>query len=563
MEAKKQRLLKSGKEYDALFPPAEVGTVTIKTDAGVGDTVAFIPKVVRDTLHQTKAIAEHLRGSNTYETCRNIWHFVYGHIAYRKDKDGYEQIRAPSRVWHDRRAGVDCDCYTTFISSILTNLRIPHKLRITKYNHDYFQHIYPVVPHQGRLITVDCVTDQFDYEVPYSEKKDYNMDLQFLNGIGDLGDADYFNGMDGDDMGVGELGLFGRRKHRHNNDSGSGDPNDPNAVPGSGVKKKGFFKKLLNVANKANPATFLLRNGVLASMKLNIGNIGKRLRWSYLSPNQAAAKGIDAAKFEHLVKIRQKLENIFYGAGGNPENMRAAVLHGKGNKDHAVAGLSGLFGMYGLGMTEYGSAYTGDISIITPLPQLLGATMWAEEGTSGLDGLGELGEPVTLATVTAASGVIAAIAGLLKKCGDIFKNKGTAGSEDFNDATNAAAEGEIPAQNPENGSSTQVMKVDGQALDTKTLAPNDAGGSSTSLAPAGDGGSAPTGENFWDKNKKWLVPAGIGAGGLTLLAVAMTSHKTGGVPTGRAMHGVPRRRSPKRTPSKRKATHHKIEKVKF
>ena len=32
-------------------------------------------------------------------------------------------------------------------------------------------------------IIIDCVTEKFDYEVPFSEKKDYPMDLQYLNGF--------------------------------------------------------------------------------------------------------------------------------------------------------------------------------------------------------------------------------------------------------------------------------------------------------------------------------------------------------------------------------------------
>ena len=79
---------------------------------------------------------------------------------------------------------------------------------------------------------------------------------------------------------------------------------------------------MLNVVNKANPATVLLRNGILASMKLNIRNAAGRLRWSYLTPQQASAKSIDPVKFQKLIAARQKLEKIFYGAGGNPKNLK-------------------------------------------------------------------------------------------------------------------------------------------------------------------------------------------------------------------------------------------------
>ena len=211
MEALKKRNIRDGNEYDHLFPKAEVGTQTILKNAGVSDTCAFIPKVVEKTIAQTKAIAQRLKGANTFETCRNIWHFVYQHIAYNKDKEGYEQIRSPARAWHDRTKGVDCDCYSTFISSILANLGIRHSLRITKYHRDYFQHIYPIVHlADGRYITIDCVTDKFNYEVPYSEKKDYLMELQFLNGIEGLEVEGIDYDLSGD--GIMELGKLAKKK---------------------------------------------------------------------------------------------------------------------------------------------------------------------------------------------------------------------------------------------------------------------------------------------------------------------------------------------------------------
>src|SRR6266498_5514623 len=338
MEATKKRNIKSGNEYDRLFPNSEGNNKTIQKNANVSDTVAFIPKVVQETLDQTKNIARLLKGKSVYETCSNIWIFVYQHINYKKDQEGYEQIRSPARTWRDRLQGVDCDCYSTFISSILTNLAIPHLLRITKYHRNYFQHIYPVVKNGNREIIIDCVTDKFNYEVPYSEKKDYPMDLQYLNGF------------DGD--GMEELGKIVKRNMAKNKSVSlpkaakkikKKSNLKTTASAGSSVppvkKKKGLLKKVVSKINKINPATILLRNGVLASMKLNIKNVAGRLKWSYLTPEQAAAKGIISEKFQKLVATRQKLENIFTVAGGKVDNHRKAILGGKGNKDKAVNGL--------------------------------------------------------------------------------------------------------------------------------------------------------------------------------------------------------------------------------
>ena len=159
MEAKHKRNIKSGAEFNHLFPKPEGNEIEIRRDADVSATVAFIPQVVLETLHDTNRIAKLLKGDTLDETCKNIWDFVYEHIQYAKDKDGVEQIRRPARTWADRVRGVDCDCYTVFISSILTNLDIPHIYRIAKYkNRNYFQHIYPIVPiDNGKYLTIDCV----------------------------------------------------------------------------------------------------------------------------------------------------------------------------------------------------------------------------------------------------------------------------------------------------------------------------------------------------------------------------------------------------------------------
>lgn len=596
MEAGRKRNIRSGEQYSHLFPKAEGANKTIRKNADVTHTVAFIPKVVNETLHHTKKISALLKATDTYETCKNIWHFVYQHIAYKKDQEGYEQIRSPARAWHDRQNGVDCDCYSVFISSILTNLSIPHILRITKYHRDYFQHIYPVVVLNGKEIPIDCVTDKFNYEVPYSEKKDYPMDLQYLNGFdGDLGQ------------------LYGKKKAKLPNAKAKkpsllqklsakkaqkAEAKTKAAPNGQKPKKKGFFKKVLNTVNKVNPATVLLRNGVLAAMKLNVKNVAKRLRWSYLTPEQAAAKGVDPQKYQRLVATREKLEKIFYGAGGNPKNLKKAMLGGKGNSDKAVAGLDGI----SLAGIEYMNAYT-------PLPQLLGPDIYRSEnvdGMEGFEGLGQLGEPVTLASVGAAMGVLAGIVAALKQIGEIFP-KGSKEAKDFDETTNEAAENNQPVPDttpvPEaaakeaakeamntsgativNDESRQLPSSSGGALVKtgnalvqmdETSYSSDANSSSslhetsgeeqTSVAlqsnavattptTTGTTDPPPANETFWNKNKSWLKPVAIGVGGISLLAIGFAVLKPKPAPSksSHSLSGIPK---PRKKNYKRKTKH--------
>ena len=237
-------------------------------------------------------------------------------------------------------------------------------------------------------------------------------------------------------------------------------------------------------------------------------------------------------KWKKLVQVRQKLDNIFYGAGGKPENLKKSVLKGKGNKDKAIHGLDGF-------------AYEHEahhMNMHTPLHKLLGPELfYAEnEGIHGADDLGDLGEPVTLATITAASGIIAAVVGMIKKVGDVFGGKGD-NAADFDPKANADAEGSIPGadgssadpatgddgqgatgEDKTQGDGTQDNPGDGTNNNDnnsddmnkpksagKSMAVAKSGGTNTDLDKTTDnpGGTPPADdEGFWQKHKKWLLP---------------------------------------------------------
>ena len=493
MEAAKQRKIKSGEEFESLFPRPLFLDPTIKKGATVNDTVRFIPKVVQETLFQTSKIAGILKGKNVYETCKNIWDFVYNHIAYKKDADGKEQIRSPARAWHDRLNGVDCDCYTVFISSILSNLKIKHKLRITKYKEDFFQHIYPMVPTtEGNYITVDCVVDRFNYEEPYSEKKDTNMDLEYLNGVPNSNNVDVqdlmgWEELNGDDD-LGKIKLF----HKMSQPPGSEGDTSKHG------KLKNLIHKGLHITNRLNPATTLLREGVLISMKLNLFKVAQRLKFSYLSDEQAKQKGAEIGNFQKLKSIRGKIEKIFYDAGGKPENLKKAILTGRGNKNHEVSGL-GYIADNMDGMDEN-----------TPSNVLLGNEMYQDENLHELRTLGSV--VAAGAAVTAATGIIGTIAGLIKKIGGIFPKSASEG-KDF----------ENPDSQP--GDGTSAEEVTKGAADIKIVNSDD--GSSKSLT--NDSGTDNSGggqtQGFWDKNKKWIKPTAIGITGLGLIYLGIKMMK--------------------------------------
>ena len=509
MEADRNRTVKDGSKYDALFPKATMLDTTVKRGAEVIDTVKFIPKAAWKTKWQTEKIAPLLKGKNTHDTCRNIWNFLYQHVRYFKDEEGREQIRSPRRLWADRFRGVDCDCFSTTICTLLLNCGVHPKhirLRITKYKTDRFQHIYPIVlTGDGTYITIDCVVNQFNYEEPYTQKEDHKMDLEFLDGIDDA------------EMGKIKLKL----------------PSKIKIAP----KLKEGIKKVAHIANRANPITLALRNGLLAAMKLNFMKIAQRIKWGYLNEEQAKAKDIDLDKWRRLVTVREKLESVFYGAGGKQENLKKSILTGRGNKNHEV---SGLFG-YMPEQTIF------EMNERTPLPQLIGYDVFHSENIEGMEGLGDLGEPVTAASITAATGALSAIAVLLKQVGNIFKKK-QAGSEDFNEDTkeetippNTVVD--IPSENSDTASTSNSKP---NSVSDSTVITSSA--QKESFSVANDGGKDEGKMSFWENNKKWLKPTLIGVGGLALLYFgyrAVSGHSQEEKQREKPLSGVKRRNTKK------------------
>lgn len=464
MKSKGKRSIRSGEEFDHLIPKATGKDHRVKGYADVEDTLKLIKRTVPKTLWQTEAIAKVLRGKNLKDTCSNIWHFVYEHIQYKRDKDGVEQIRSPRRTWWERFSGVDCDCYTEFISSILSNLGIPHVLRITKYAQEpgvipNWQHIYPIVPVAGRLdgtlsgrgeyIVMDCVKDDFNDEQPFIEHKDYDMRLDYLDGIGDEGSsyeesenpleillresrepenvdiADIESVYDTEEMGslfkkigkaVKKVADVQKKIVKKTIDINKAIVKKTIVAP---------TKKVVEIAKKGqhfinrftNPGTILLRNGFLLAMKVNLFNIGGRLRYAYLSDEEARKRDMNPEALAKVRKIKDKAEKIYYDAGGMKANFKKAVLKGKGNKKHNPVPLNGLGGF--------------DEDIYADEQEY--AVLYGLDGD--LNGLGEIAAGASIAAAMAAVG---AVAGALKQVKGLF-NKGGSEEKSFQSETDNAS----------------------------------------------------------------------------------------------------------------------------
>ena len=220
--------------------------------------------------------------------------------------------------------------------------------------------------------------------------------------------------------GLGELGFFKK--------IGKGIKNASRFVSRKVVKPaaKGVSqaakytgRKILTPAVKtfnryANPATILLRNGFLLAMKVNMFKVAERLRFGYLNDTEARRRGVSSSGFAQLKKVVERAGKIYEGAGGKKENLKKAILTGKGNQDKAVS-LSGLdlSNPYGVDPTDLYVDETERFIVEADL-DTVEARLEAEMNMEGL------GAVATGTALAAASGIVASVATLLGKITGVF-----------------------------------------------------------------------------------------------------------------------------------------------
>ncbi|GAB3343976.1 hypothetical protein GCM10027429_35270 [Marivirga atlantica] len=176
--------------------------------------------------------------------------------------------------------------------------------------------------------------------------------------------------------------------------------------------KKVITPVVKTVNRYLNPATILLRNGFLLAMKVNLMKVAERLRFGYLSDAEAQKRGMSMSGFAKLKEAISKADKIYELAGGKKENLKKAILTGKGNSDKAVP-LSGF---------ALGSPLSATDDYVDPFEKMI-VEADADEVEQLLDDGIEvegLGVVVTGTAVAAASGAVASISALLSKITGVF-----------------------------------------------------------------------------------------------------------------------------------------------
>jgi hypothetical protein len=139
-------------------------------------------------INEYKNISSFFRGSNNYETGKNIYNYLKKNISYKIDSADRQLIKSPAAILATKEA--DCKMYSNFAAGILDNLKIPFVYRFAGYSAFDNQpaHVFVVInPNTKKEIWLDPVLRQYDYKKPYNFKIDKKMAVIAVSGIGKAG----------------------------------------------------------------------------------------------------------------------------------------------------------------------------------------------------------------------------------------------------------------------------------------------------------------------------------------------------------------------------------------
>lgn len=548
------RQIRDGSRFTKYFPLPDERDSVIINDGEVDDTVELMEKVVHKYLVDTSKIAPLLKKKTLEETCQAIWEFIYSFIQYKLDKKGLEQLRRPARTWADRKSGVDCDCMSIFTSSILTNLKIPHKFRITRYTADHWQHVYVVVPNgNGEHICIDGVVSEFNYEKPFTDKFDYTMSLNGINvavlsGLNsDLDLAVMAPGLAGDSIGDVSAKTDLDKLYQHLVSTRNSIASNPNMV--KNVDDPQALIKMLDYAiqywytDKRDEALAILEKN---EAQLNTRNGFSGLDRELLDNDEYMLNGLSFKGFFKGVKnatqkVGQGLKNVgkaiirfnplsIAARGGfllalkmNIKKMAYKLKWGYATKDQAAA----------KGINEANWKKSKDaLAKVEKLfadklqgkrDALRNAILKGKAGNlNGIveyDNLEGLGEPITASTIAAATPIIVAVIKILKDSGLVGKDENldanTITSEIANDPTASTLLKEVNQDNAmDNATTTDASTAKTAATTTNATTTTD--------ATTTDNGTT-SGGGIMEFIKKNPVPAVIGGGLLAFGIYRMVS----------------------------------------
>jgi hypothetical protein len=334
--------------------------------------------------------------------------------------------------------------------------------------------------------------------------------------------------------------------------------------------KRAFFKKVKEAAKKAgqgikkiakvlvrfNPATIAVRGGVLLAMKTNFLKIAEKIKWGYLTEDEARTNGFDVNEWKNAKEQLQKIENMFVKVlQGKPEALKKSIISGR------AGGLNGI--------TEF----DGDLGVVVA----------TATGASVATAMPFIKKILMLVKKINFKKLIAKVnpAKLMKG-----RKKAETGTENSDSETNsnepetdnATALPESTSQNDagtnEEQNSSPNSTNDGSPSNSKTTSEekntDENGGDETKNLPASQRNSAPsttdksTDENILTKTMNWVKDnkgmTALIAGGL-IFALSSTARKAiglgGTVRRGKKRKGQAKKNAPKTISGLKKNAKHK------
>lgn len=170
-----------------------------KTFVKKGVTADIVDAVIdcysRNIANVPASLLRIVHSSDPYEAAHNIWEWVVANIRYKKDPEGEQWVKTPSRLIYDGCG--DCKSMTILICAVLTNLGIKNKFRFVSYDKTRnYTHVYPVAVIDCEDVPLDAVAyiqrgTDFGNEIKYNYKKDHmnKTVISELSGVGRMNGA--------------------------------------------------------------------------------------------------------------------------------------------------------------------------------------------------------------------------------------------------------------------------------------------------------------------------------------------------------------------------------------
>jgi len=252
----------------SVLPPYRGRRNVLVKNQGVTDVIEGMLAAHSTYRGQYDRIAEKFTDGTPAQIGGKLWRFLKHNTHYIVEPDTEQTLRSPSTIialGGDPRVGIDCKNYSLFIGGVLDALNrrgynIPWCYRYASYRFwDPLPHHVFVVMYPGtnQEIWIDPVLSGYNFKKPYFYKKDKNMALVGISGIGRAS-----------------------RKERRAARQERKEAKKPGSIARKRARKekiKRAIKRGAKIAVKINPATASARNAFLLIVKLNVFNIARRL----------------------------------------------------------------------------------------------------------------------------------------------------------------------------------------------------------------------------------------------------------------------------------------------